>query len=150
MKTYKTSLKRFRIVAEPTDFPKVKITNSKVSAEFIRQFYNDDIGVFESFFILLLNRANNTVGYAKISQGGIAGTVVDKMIIAKYVVDNMASSVILAHNHPSGQMFPSEADKQLTRDLVRALSFLNCNVLDHIILSPEQNQYYSFSDNGEM
>lgn len=129
-----------------TDFPKEKITSSIKSAEFIKQFYSDDIGIFESFFILLLNRNNQTIGYSKISQGGITGTVVDVKIIAKYVVDSLASGVVLAHNHPSGNLQPSKADLNITKRIKNALELLDTKVLDHIILTEES--YYSFIDEG--
>jgi DNA repair protein RadC len=148
MKTYKSSIKKFRIVAEKTDFQKTKISTSKDAADFIRKFYFDDIEVFESFFILMMNSANNTTGYAKISQGGINGTVVDTMIVARYVVENMAKMVVLAHNHPSGRMQPSDSDKRVTESLIKALKLFDCTVVDHIILSPEENKYFSFADEG--
>jgi len=129
-----------------TNFPAVKITSSNTSAEFIRQFYSDDLGIFESFFVLLLNRQNVTTGYAKISQGGVSGTVVDVKIIAKYAVDFLASSVILAHNHPSGNLNPSTQDIEVTKKVKQALSLLDVQVLDHIILTEES--YYSFTDNS--
>jgi DNA repair protein RadC len=131
-----------------TDFPKIKIKSSKDSADFIRQFYGDDIEIYESFFLLLLNRANDTIGYAKISQGGIYGTVVDVKIIAKYAVDSLASAVILAHNHPSGTLSPSAQDIEITKKIKQALSLLEINVLDHIILTSDN--YYSFLDEGMM
>jgi len=129
-----------------TNFPKVQVKTSKEAEEFIRLFYSDDIGIYESFFILLLNRASKTVGFAKISQGGITGTVVDVKIVAKYVVDTMASGVILAHNHPSGTAHPSQADRDITRKIKEALKLLDSEVLDHIILT--EDSYYSFADNG--
>lgn len=131
-----------------SEFPKKKITSSKDSANFIRQFYYDDISIYESFFILLLNRANFTIGYAKISQGGVAGTVVDIKIIAKYAVDFLADSVILAHNHPAGNLSPSDADKAITKKTIDALKLLDIRVLDHVILTEES--YYSFADEGEI
>jgi DNA repair protein RadC len=129
-----------------TDFPKNKITNSKDSAEFIRKFYSDDIEIFESFFLLLLNNANQTIGYAKISQGGITGTIVDVRIVAKYVVDSLATGIILAHNHPSGNLNPSEPDKKITEKIQHAMSFFDVKVLDHIILTADS--YFSFADNN--
>lgn len=129
-----------------TDFPKVKIKSSKDSADFIRQFYGDDLEIYESFFLLLLNRANDTIGYAKISQGGVCGTVVDVKIIAKYAVDSLASAVILAHNHPSGTLSPSAQDIEITKKIKQALSLLEIKVLDHIILTSDN--YYSFLDEG--
>ena len=96
------SVSEYKLTKVKSDFQRVLITSSEDGANFIRQFYSDDIGIFESSFILLLDRSNHTIGYAKISQGGIVGTVVDVRLIAKYAIDSFASSVILAHNHPSG------------------------------------------------
>ena len=129
-----------------SDFPKVKIHTANSAAEFIRKFYCDDIGIFESFFILLLNRSNSTIGYAKISQGGITGTVVDIKIIAKYCVDSLASGVILAHNHPSGNLTPSPSDIAMTKKISEALKLLDTEVLDHIILTEES--FYSLKEEG--
>ena len=131
-----------------SEFPKTKIRSSADSAEFIRQFYSDDIDIFESSFILLLNRANNTIGYAKISQGGITGTVVDPRLVAKYAVESLATAVILAHNHPSGNTEPSIADKEITHKIKNGLKLLDIDLLDHLILTNES--YYSLADNGEM
>jgi DNA repair protein RadC len=136
----------FELKKIQTEFPSVKIASSEDSEKFIRQFYGDDLEIFESFFILLLNRANKTVGYAKISQGGITGTVVDVKLIAKYCVESLASSVILAHNHPSGNLSPSDADKRITERTAKALELLEIQVLDHIILT--QDGSFSFADSG--
>jgi len=131
-----------------TNLPKEKITSSKTASDFIRQFYRDDIGIFESFFILLLNRQNQTIGYAKISQGGVSGTVVDVKIIAKYATDSLASAVILAHNHPSGSLQASSADLAMTTKITNALELFDVKVFDHIILT--EDNYYSMSDNHEI
>lgn len=146
MKTYKTNIKKFKIIGQTTDFPKNKIENSNDCYEVIRKFYHEDIEVYESFFILLLNRANNTIGYAKISQGGIVGTVIDTKLIAKYCIDSLASSVILAHNHPSGNLGVSSADKEITIKIKNTLAIFDCKVLDHLIIT--ENKYTSFADEG--
>ena len=140
--------KKFDLKATDSEFTKVKITGSEIAEQYIRQFYSDDLEIFESFFILLLNRANETIGYAKISQGGIVGTVVDKKILLKYVVESLASGVILAHNHPSGNTNPSEADLKITREVKELCNLIDSPVLDHIILTADS--YYSFSDNGKL
>jgi DNA repair protein RadC len=129
-----------------TDFPKTKISNPEISYNFIKQFYLDDIEIYESFFLLLLNQQNHTIGYAKISQGGITGTIVDVKIIAKYVVDSLATSVILAHNHPSGNLTPSQQDISITKKVKEALSLFDTIVLDHLILTVDG--FYSFADKG--
>lgn len=127
-----------------TNFPKIKINNSKTSADFIKEFYQGDIEIYESFFLLLLNNQNQTIGYAKISQGGITSTVVDVRIIAKYVVDSLATAVILAHNHPSGNLKPSQQDIDITNKIKSALKLFDTIVLDHLILTADS--YYSFAD----
>lgn len=129
-----------------SDFPCKQLLSSKDSYDFIKQFYNDDIEIFESSFILLLNAANKTIGYAKISQGGITGTVVDPRLVAKYAVESLACYVILAHNHPSGNLQPSQADKTITEKIKEGLKFLDIKLIDHLILTEES--YYSFADEG--
>jgi DNA repair protein RadC len=141
-----SNIKLYELKKIQTNFPKEKITDSKTSYDFIKQFYGDDIDVFESFFILLLNQSNHTIGYAKISQGGISGTVVDVRIVAKYAIESLAVRVILAHNHPSGNLNPSEADIAITTKCKNALNILDIKVLDHIILTSEG--YNSFADSG--
>ena len=136
----------YKLKKEKTDFVQVKISNSKLSEEYARQFYFDDLGIYESFFIMLLNKQNNITGYAKISQGGIAGTVVDPIIVAKYAIDSLSSSVILCHNHPSGNLTPSKQDLDLTSKIKSGLALFGIQVLDHIILT--ESAYYSMADNG--
>lgn len=143
-----SNTKRFELRKLQTDFPEVEINNSQKSADFIRNFYKDDIEVFESFFILLLNNANKTIGFAKISQGGITGVLVDVRLVAKYAVDSLATSVILAHNHPSGILKPSKPDIGITKKIKRGLRTLDIKVLDHIILVPENDKHFSFADHG--
>lgn len=135
MNPIKQTLPRFEITRVQSDFPSVKITCANDAADFIRQFYGDDIFIFESAFILLLNNNNDTIGFAKLSQGGITGTVVDARLVAHYAVSSLATSVILAHNHPSGNLNPSEADKQLTNKVKAGLKLLDITLLDHVILT---------------
>jgi len=143
---YTSTINRVTLKKESSNFMKVKITSSKDASDVIHQFYDGDIELFESFFILLLNRANTTIGYAKISQGGVAGTVVDPKIVAKYALDGLASSIILAHNHPSGELRASEADISITNKLTKGLKFLEIEVVDHLILS--KDGYLSMKDEG--
>ena len=140
------TLEKISLKKDPTNFERVKITCSKDSADYIRQFYSDDIEIYESFFLLLLNRQNKTIGYAKISQGGVAGTVVDAKIVLKYVVDTLASAVILCHNHPSGNLTPSIQDIELTDKIKKAVKLVDSEVIDHIILTADS--FYSFADQG--
>ena len=142
------SLEEIGLYRKPTNFERVKITSSKVAYDAIREFYHDDIALYESFFLLLLNNSNETIGFVKISQGGITGTVVDVRIVAKYCVEALATSCILAHNHPSGKLQPSDVDIAITKKIKAGLAILDVQVLDHIILT--KHSYYSFGDAGIM
>lgn len=143
-----SNIKLYELKKLQTQFPSEKITSSKSAADFIRQFYTDDIEIFESCFILLLNHANKTIGYAKISQGGITGTVVDVRLIAKYAVEALATSIILCHNHPSGNLTPSQQDINITTKTKNSLLILDIKLLDHIILTADG--YTSLADEGYM
>lgn len=103
---------------------------------------------YEEFWVLLLKRNNEVIKKAKISSGGISGTVVDPKIIFKYALDEMASSIILVHNHPSGNPRPSHYDQQLTKKLREAGKFLDISVMDHIIFC--DHDYYSFADDSAL
>ena len=140
--------KLYELRKNQTDFPKMQIQNANDSSEFIKQFYQGDIEIYESFFLLLLNNSNQTIGYAKISQGGVTSTVVDVKIIAKYAVDSLATGIILAHNHPSGNLNPSSADISITNKVKEAMKLFDIAVLDHIILTADS--FYSFANNGLM
>lgn len=106
----------------------------------------DDIEYRESFAVLLMNRANRALGIAQISSGGISGTVADPKVIFQHALKANASSIILLHNHPSGNATPSEADIHLTKKLVECGKFLDLAVLDHLIITTDR--YYSFADEG--
>jgi DNA repair protein RadC len=102
----------------------------------------------EEFWILLLNRGNMVMKKHQVSFGGVSGTVVDPKIIFKIALENLASGIILVHNHPSGQLRPSEADLRITKQLKAAGDVLEIKVLDHIIFTNES--YLSFADEGLM
>lgn len=100
----------------------------------------------EEFWILLLNRANSIINKINISRGGVSGTIVDIKIILKIAIENLATSIILCHNHPSGNIMPSQSDIDMTKNLKQASSLVEIQTLDHIIIG--ENAYYSFSDEG--
>jgi len=102
----------------------------------------------EEFWILLLNRSNKVLSKHRISQGGISGTVIDVRIIMKRALDQLASSIILCHNHPSGNREPSGADLEITKKLCDSGKILDIPVLDHIIIA--ENSYFSMADEGVM
>ena len=100
----------------------------------------------EEFWLLMLNRANRVVGRYKVSQGGLSGTVIDTRIILKKALDNLASSIIVCHNHPSGNKQPSDADVKITEKLKKAAEMLEIKLLDHVIIADKS--YFSFADEG--
>jgi DNA repair protein RadC len=100
----------------------------------------------EEFWIILLNRANHVLKCERISSGGVSGTVADPKMIFKVALENLCSAIILAHNHPSGNLTPSQADKDLTKKLRQAGAYLEVPVLDHIIFTDKA--YLSFADDG--
>jgi DNA repair protein RadC len=98
----------------------------------------------QEFWLLLLNRANKVIKKQPISQGGISGTIADPKLIFSHALNHLASSIILVHNHPSGNLKPSEADKRLTKQMVEAGKLLEIAVLDHLIFT--DSSYFSFAD----
>lgn len=125
---------------------KPKITDSRSAYEAIAPLLMDKS--HEEFWLLLLNRSNLLIHRNCISQGGVSGTVVDAKLVFKTALDYLASGIILCHNHPSGQLKPSQADISLTLKLHAAGKVMDINVLDHIIVG--QQNYFSFADENMM
>lgn len=148
MVKYKSTISKIRLVREKSEIRKVKIQSSKDVADYVRPLFEDSMTLYEETYIVLLNRANNTEGFVRISQGGIAGTVVDIRLILKYAIEILASGVILVHNHPSGNTQPSHQDLAITRKLKEALKWFDISLFDHLIMT--ENSYYSLADNGVM
>jgi DNA repair protein RadC len=121
-----------------------KITLSSDVYELMRPYLWD--AHREEFWVVMLNRANEVIRTEKISEGGVAGTIADPKLIFKTALDHLASAIILVHNHPSGNLKPSQADVELTKKLKQAGNFLEIAVLDHVIFT--DNGYYSFVDEG--
>jgi DNA repair protein RadC len=101
----------------------------------------------EEFWALFLNTSNRIIGKFKVSQGGISQTVVDGKLIYKEALGNLASFVVLCHNHPSGNHIPSPQDNTITYRIKKGLELLEMNLLDHIILT--DGKYFSYADNGK-
>ncbi len=125
---------------------KEKIKNSHDAFEILRSAIGDK--PYEEFWIIMMNRANKIIRKCCISEGGVSGTVVDPKKIFKMAIDNHACSIVLGHNHPSGNITPSEADIQITKKLREAGFMLDIAVLDHLIIG--EDRFYSFADNGNM
>jgi DNA repair protein RadC len=124
----------------------VKVTGSKDIFNLLQQHFVDLN--HEEFWIILLNRANRVISTHLISKGGQAGTVADPKIIYQIALENHAASIVLAHNHPSGNLKPSQADISLTQKLISAGTMLDISVLDHVIFAG--NGYLSLADDGLM
>ena len=123
-----------------------KITSSAVAYQILQERLSDL--PHEEFYVLLLNRANLVLRTIPFSKGGISGTVVDVRLICKAALEQNASGVVIGHNHPSGQVLPSEQDRSITRKLKDALKLFEIALLDHIIVG--DRKYYSFSDEGQL
>ncbi len=129
----------------PSDRPKVTSSKDAFDA-FINTWDSQTIELCEEFKILLLNRANRILGIFHLSKGGVAGTVADPKLIFGAALKANASGIILAHNHPSGNLQPSQADLDLTKKCKEAGKFLEIQVLDHLIITADK--YYSMADEG--
>ncbi|WP_395804172.1 RadC family protein [Daejeonella sp.] len=125
-----------------------KIVNSSNAAFDIlkKLFPQETICLQEQFVVLYLNRANKVLGSYQLSKGGLTGTVADVRLILSVALKTLASGLILAHNHPSGNLKPSEADIGLTKKIKQSAKLMDIELLDHIIISSEG--YYSFIDDG--
>lgn len=121
-----------------------KITSSKSVFEVMQPIVGEL--PYEEFWVLYLNNSNKIVYKSQLSKGGITGTFVDVRIIFKTALEQNAVGLILCHNHPSGKLMPSEADKQITQKVKEAGKNLDISVLDHIIVV--EHGYYSFADEG--
>jgi DNA repair protein RadC len=124
-----------------------KVTSSKEAESIFREIWSEGkIELREEFYILLLNRANGVLGWSLIGAGGLTGTVCDPRLVFSIALKCLACSIILAHNHPSGNTQPSSSDIQLTKNLYEGGKLLEITVLDHLILTAEG--FYSFADEG--
>lgn len=126
---------------------KLKVNNSKDSYDILLDSWDKNIlELQEEFKILLLNRGNIVLGVYPMSRGGVSGTVVDAKLVFSVALKCNASSIIIAHNHPSSGLVPSKADKLITEKLKQAGKCLDIVLLDHLIIT--KDDFYSFSDSG--
>lgn len=135
-------LGRRRRDADPAEKPQIMGSHDCFS---ILKGHLQDLA-HEEFWVVFVNRANRLIRKHRISQGGVAGTVADPKIIFKLAVSDLACGIVLAHNHPSGNLTPSQADIELTKKIKQAGQLLEIQVLDHLILSGRK--YFSFADEG--
>ncbi|MDI1234997.1 MAG: DNA repair protein RadC [bacterium] len=123
---------------------KPKITTSKHAYEILRHHLQDLN--HEEFWLLCLNRAGQVTAEIRISEGGITSTVADPKKIFKFALEHLATGIIVCHNHPSGNLSPSEQDREITNKIKAAGRTLDINLMDHLIIT--QKQYFSFADEG--
>jgi DNA repair protein RadC len=135
-------LGRRRKLSEMPEVPKIKC--SKDVFDLLNPLLSDL--THEEFWILFLNRSNKVINRMKLSQGGISGTVTDVRLVMKKAIEYLASGIIVCHNHPSGNLNPSESDTRITQKIKEAGNIMDIQLLDHLIVS--EKDYYSFADNG--
>jgi DNA repair protein RadC len=121
-----------------------KISNTRTAYELMHPHFADLD--HEQFWIVLLNRSNRVIKKQQMSTGGVHATVADIKMMLRAAIENLASGIIVYHNHPSGSLTPSEHDKKLTAKLKQACELMEVTLLDHIIMG--QNGFYSFADEG--
>lgn len=127
-------------------FKEAEVKSSIEAYDYAMQFYHEDINIYESCFMIMVNNAGKIIGWMKISQGGISDTPVDARLVCKAALDTLATQVILVHNHPSGSTIPSKADKSLTNKIKNALELFSISLVDHIIVT--EQKYFSFAVEG--
>lgn len=144
------TIKKFTLKEEATTlrYPFATMTSSQTLNNLAHELYELEADHFrEYFFCIFLNRANKVIGYSHIATGGLTGVVCDPRIIIAHAVQTLCTSMILVHNHPSGNIKPSTCDKSMTTKLQQATTYFDISVVDHLIIC-EDKHYYSFADEG--
>jgi DNA repair protein RadC len=135
------------ITYKPNHYTKESLSSVTNAADILRMFWNPEtIEYYEECKVLYLDRANHILGVYNVSRGGLNGTVMDVRMIYQGALKANAHSIIVSHNHPSGNREPSEEDRTITRQIKSAGEFLSIKLLDHIIMT--KDSYLSFRDNG--
>jgi len=135
----------YKSTVKPSLRPKVR-TSQDARDVLMANWDDTKLELMEQFKVMLTNRANKVLGIFEVSTGGISGTVADPKLIFAAAIKGAACGMIIAHNHPSGNLQPSQADIDLTRKIREGGRLLDIPLLDHIILTSEG--YYSFADEG--
>lgn len=126
---------------------RIKVTTSKQAVEIFRYVWDEGtIELYESFMVILLNRNNRLNGVVPLAKGGITGTVVDIRLLFAIALKSASVSIIIAHNHPSGNLTPSEQDISMTKKVSASAELLDMKLLDHLIITKEG--CFSFADDG--
>ncbi len=141
---------KMRIVYSRKQLPKnrQKVVNSRDANDVFRKIWSKQLDIREEMYVLFLNRKNMVLGYHILSMGGITGTIADRRLLFAVALNSLATSIIIAHNHPSGQLKPSIEDVELTKIISETGKIMNIKLLDHLIIG--RNAFYSFADEGEL
>jgi len=137
---------RYRTNINPKDRAQVKSSQNAYEI-FLDSWNRNTIEYFEEFKVLLLNRNNKVLGMTTLTKGSTTGTIVDVKQLIQYALKTNASSIIVAHNHPSGNLEPSESDKTITRKIVAGCEAIDVKLLDHLLIV-HKGGYFSFADEG--
>lgn len=149
MNAFKSPLPEIKLSYKAGTYQKVKILSSADAANLFRKIFDSDLLEYrEEFILLLLNHSSNTIGFIKLSSGGLTGTVADSRMIFSTALLAGATRIIVSHNHPSGTLKPSQQDTTLTKKLKQVGELIEIALLDHIIITAES--YYSFADAGQI
>lgn len=149
MTIYKSKLPELVFRYVPTDYHKVKIKISDDAYKVFKQIWDNDTKEYkESLYVLYLNGANNTIGYSIHSIGGSNSTIVDTANLLREALIATASAIIIAHNHPSGDIKPSKDDDHITKRVNEGCKAIGIRLLDHLIIS--DNKYFSYIDEGKL
>jgi len=146
-KTEKLSEIRLYYKPKKQIFPKVSCSDDAYR-QVLRFFDKNTVALQEQFVVLYMNRSNLVLGGHKAFTGGLTGTVADIRLILGIALKACACNIIISHNHPSGNLKPSEIDQELTRRLKEAAKLMDITLYDHIIISPQEGEYFSFADQG--
>ena len=149
MKTYKTNLPQITLKLKKGEELNCQIKCSQDCADLMRKIWDcDSLPIYESVICIFLNRQNRTLGWYKVSQGGLTGSLIDVRLILSIALSCLATGIVIAHNHPSGGLQPSDADKDITKRLRDSANIMDISVIDHIILT--ETGHYSFSDENTL
>jgi DNA repair protein RadC len=144
-----TRVAEISVSYKPAVANKPVIVNALDAYVLFKQFFDEGtISLQESFCVMYLNRMNRVLGIYPMTTGGITGTVIDIRLIFSVAVTTASTAIILAHNHPSGNMKSSQADIELTRRIKAGAILMDIKLLDHLIISPVDREYFSFADEG--
>jgi DNA repair protein RadC len=147
MKTYTKTTPEIKLKKKNGQFLAAKISTSTDAAQYFRAIFDfEQLEIREQAMAIFLNSANNTIGYYLVSIGGITATIIDPRLIFRAAIESGATAIILAHNHPTGSLIVSDADKKITQKIKEGGNILDIRLLDHIILTA--NSFTSMADEG--